>query len=841
VKYKNKLLVTAIYAAIFASAAMPAWADATDEDAAEAAKKATDSRVTVLAQSDDDENLLEEVLITGTRTQGRVLSDSPVPVDSFNIEDLAGQAHGDMTETIKNLVPSYSATPLTGDGSSFVRSTSLRGLPPDEVLVLVNSKRRHRSALIQQFGSAMSAGSHAVDIGHIPSIALKNVEVLRDGAAAQYGSDAIAGVLNFILNDSDSGGSFEAQYGQFYEGEHSYRMAGNIGLKLGNSGFANLSFEWTENEQLIRGFQPAAAATAIAAGVQNVGTDSPYSGDPLAQTWGRPENDGIRTVWNIGYELDNGSEFYMFGNYSETYGNYRFFYRNPTSALSGQNHSSMQPMPAVPNDPSQGNFCWCDSLTGGYTPWFTGEQEDLSNTAGFRGEMSDGTFYDLSLSFGSNFIDYTLFNSLSPTYGPNSKRNFNTGDLVEEDKALNLDFSKAINDNTNLAWGFEGREEIYIIRAGEAQSFEPGPYTFVNFQTNPDTGLGYSAPPIGSNGRTGFTSGAAGLFSRSNIAVYVDMEHDFSDDTMLQLAARIENFDDFGATTDGKIAFRHNFSDNFTFRAAASTGFRAPTPGQSNVTSIVTTFDGATGLQEQQGTVKPTDALAVSLGGKALEAEEATSISIGFTASPTDEWTITFDIYDVDVDERIVKTQDIPIVNPLFTKLSFYTNGLNTETQGFDLVALYEREWDSGSNTDFSFAWNHNTTDVVGQNQVNGVNPVSASNIFNIENNLPEDRVSLTARHYSGKFTTTVRANYYGETIDERNNREPVDAATFVDFSVGYQANDNYTFTLGANNVFDEFPNEITTRVGNGLAYPRRTPMGYDGGMWYLRGVYSFD
>ncbi|MFT5139221.1 MAG: iron complex outermembrane receptor protein [Lysobacterales bacterium] len=833
-EHTKKLLVNAIYAALLVGAAVPVFAETTEEKSTDAVDQKTESRVTTLAQADDDLKTLEEVLITGTRSQGRIASDSTVPIDSFNAADLADQAHGDLTETIKNLVPSYSATPLTGDGSSFVRSTSLRGLPPDEVLVLVNSKRRHRSALIQQFGSAMSSGSHAVDIGHIPSIALKNVEVLRDGAAAQYGSDAIAGVLNFILNDADHGGTIEAQYGQFYEGETSYRVAGNAGFKLGENGFINLSFEWTDNEQLIRGFQPSAAAAAIAGGAPLVGQDSPYEGDTLAQTWGRPENDGIRTAWNIGVDLQGGSSFYVFGNYSETYGNYRFFYRDP-------NNSTLQPMPVNPNDPSQGNFCWCNDLPGGFTPWFTGDQEDFSTTVGWKGEMSDGTMFDVSLGYGSNIIDYTLFNSLNSSWGPQSPRDFDTGDLLEEDYTLNIDFSRQLNDKTNMAWGLEMRQENYVITAGDVFSRDPGPYTWVNFQTNPETGLPYSAPPIGASGRSGFGADSAGTFTRDNFAAYVDVEWDVSDDTLIQAAGRVENFDDFGTTANGKLAFRHNLNDNFTLRGAVSTGFRAPTPGQSNVTSIVTTFDGTTGLQTQQGTVKPTDPLAVSLGGKALEPEESTNISIGFTASPNDDWTITFDIYSVDVDDRIVKTQDIPIVNPLFTRLSFYTNALQTETDGFDLVALYEREWDNGSNTDFSFAWNHNETDVTGQTQVNGIDPVSAGNIFNIENNLPDDRISLTARHYSGAFTTTLRANYYGETIDERNNREPVGSATFVDFSVAYQVNDDYAMTLGANNVFDEYPNTITTRLGNGLAYPRRTPMGYDGGMWYLRGVYTFN
>jgi iron complex outermembrane receptor protein len=612
-------------------------------------------------------------------------------------------------------------------------------------------------------------------------------------------------------------------------------VAGNAGFKLGENGFANLSFEWTDNEQLIRGFQPAAAQSAIDAGIPFVGEDSPYEGDTLAQTWGRPESDGLRTAWNIGMDFAGGDHsFYAFGNYSETYGNYRFFYRNPTN-------SSLQPMPIDPSDPSAGNFCWCNSLPGGYTPYFVGEQQDIATVIGFSGELADGTIYDASVAYGFNEIDYTLYNSLNPSFGPMSPRDFDTGDLKEEDFTLNIDFSRELNASTNIGFGFEMREENYIIKAGDRYSREPGPYTWVNFLINPETGSNYSAPPIGSNGRSGNAIGAAGTFTRENIAAYVDVEWDLSDDTLIQVAGRFENYDTFGATTDGKVAFRHNVSDKLTFRGAVSTGFRAPTPGQANVTSIVTTFDGATGLQEQQGTVRPTDAIAVSLGGKELEPEESTNVSIGFTSNPTDDWTVTFDIYQVDVDDRIAKTQDIPVDHPLFTRLSFYTNALQTETRGFDLVALYEREWDNGSNTDFSFAWNHNKTDVTGQNQVNGINPVSSGNIFNIENNLPEDRVTLTARHFYGPLTTTVRANFYGDTIDERNNREPVDSATFVDLSVAYQVSDELALTLGASNVFDEYPNTIATRVGNGLAYPRRTPMGYDGGMWYLNARYTFE
>ena len=834
----KKLLANAIYIALISCVALPVMAETNEEKdkeaANEAAREAADSRVTLLAQADDEEMALEEVLITGTRTAGRTAADSPVPIDSFNAADLASQPIGDMTETLRNLVPSFTATPLTGDGSAFIRPTSLRGLPPDDTLVLINSKRRHRSALIAQFGAAMNSGSHATDVGHIPSIALKSVEVLRDGAAAQYGSDAIAGVINFILKDADHGGSLDVQFGEFYEGERSYKVAGNKGFKLTGDGFLNVSFEWTDNEQLVRSTQRPNAQALIDAGVHRVGLDSPYNDNPNVQTWGRPENDGLRLAFNAGIDLGGGHEFYSFGNYAETSGTYRFFYRDP-------GNSALAQMPINPTDPSQGNFCWCDTLTGGFTPFFVGDQDDISLVAGFKGELADSTMYDVSFAWGANDIDYTLFNTLNSSLGPDAPRNYDTGDLLEEDFSINADFSKQISAKANLAWGMELRQENYNIRPGEPASYIAGPYTWVNFQINPETGANYRAPNIGASGRSGFTPEGAGRFTRENIAAYVDVEYEVSDDTLLQFAARFENFDDFGTTTDGKFAFRHDVSDQFTVRGGVSTGFRAPTPGQSNVTSIATTFDGATGAQTQQGTVRPDDPLAISLGGAPLEPEESTSFSLGFSATPSDDWIVSLDLYRIDVDDRINKTQDIPIVHPLFTRLSFYTNALNTETTGIDLVAEYSKAWTGGSNTDFTFAWNHNKTDVVSQNPVNGVNPVGDTFIHNVEKNLPEDRFSVTARHYSGSFTTTVRANHYGSHEDERSPFPQVNAATLVDLSVNYLVNDNYSVTLGANNLFDEFPNKVASRASQGLPYPRRTPIGYDGGMWYLRGTYTFD
>jgi iron complex outermembrane receptor protein len=794
------------------------------------------------AQGTDDE-AIEEIVTTGTRSRPRSATDSPVAIDSFGPDALDRQAHGDLTENIKNLVPSFTATALTGDGSAFVRSTSLRGLPPDETLLLVNGKRRHRSALLQLFGAAMSAGAHASDMGPLPSIAFKRVEVLRDGASSQYGSDAIAGVINFILRDDDQGGKFEAQYGQFYEGELALKIAGNVGMQLGDGGFLNLSAEWIDQEQLSRGFQPAAAQAAIDAGVPGVGLDSPYDGDKLAQTWGRPENQGLRTAWNMGIPLSGGKELYMFGNWADTYGNYRFFYRDP-------GHSSLQPMPLDPTDPSQGNFCWCILLPGGYTPYFEGFQTDFSNVVGIRGEFRNGVSYDISGSYGMNKQEYVLSNTLSPTYGPDSPRKFKTGDLKEADKSINVDLSWAASAAVNVAFGLEWREEEWTVFPGDTESWLPGPYASVGEFIDPQTGANYATPPNVSNGRVGFSTDVAGSFSRYNYSAYTDIEWDVSDDFLLQLALRHEDFEDFGTTTNAKIATRYNVTDAFTIRAALSSGFRAPTPGQSNQEIIVTTFDTSSGaaVQVQQGTLPPTDPRLVALGGKPLEPEEANNVSIGFTADLTSSLSITADWYQVDVDDRIVKTLDIDVSgDPAFAgsgfrNVAFYTNGLETETTGIDVVLTYDLDHAGGANTSFALAWNHNDTEITKFNLVNGVQPVTDGTAFNIEENLPDNRASLSINHYRNQWQFTSRINWYDEARDERDfpNADVIDAAATVDLEARYDYNDSFTVAIGANNAFDKFPNKIPTRLSNGLPYSRRTPFGYDGGMWYVKGILNF-
>ena len=780
-----------------------------------------------------------DVFVTGTRAAARTAMKSPTPIDGFDDLTLRRQGNGDLTETLKNLVPSFNATPLTGDGAAFVRPTSMRGLPPDNILVMTNSKRRHRSALISHFGAAMNVGAQAVDVGMIPSIAIKKLEVLRDGAAAQYGSDAIAGVMNFMLKDNSSGYQVHVTGGQWMEapngrgGETDVTIAANVGLPLTENGFVNLSFEYADRPELSRGNQHASAADGYK------GWDANDAGQDVdewqtAMNWGRPIGSGFKSVWNAGLKISDNVSAYSFGNYADTFGEYSFFLRAPGKS------GALTAVPLNPADPSEGNFSWGDTYPLGFTPRLEGHGNDFSSVVGIKGDDLFGLGYDFSASYGKNHIRYYLKNTLNLSWGPYSPHNFDIGDLEQAETNLNADFTYAMGDAINLAFGAEWREESYTMFAGQKESWMPGPWANVALLNDPEIpgdSTVYTAPGLAANGMPGTSPAAAGVFDRQNTAFYADVEYAMGDALLLQIAVRTEDFSDFGATSNYKFAGRYSLGDLATLRGGISTGFRAPTPGQSNYTGIVTSFDGPTGMQVQEGTVRPTDALAIALGGAPLVPEEATNTSFGFTTSPIDNLSLTFDLYTINIVNKIIKSRSLAVENnPEFKKLAFYTNALDTETSGYDLVLTYRM-----GNTNFGLAMNHNETEVVEQRQINGEDPISAGLIDNIENNLPKDRITATVtQDFGDALSLMVRLNNYSETIDERSAQDVIDPITFIDVELRYSVSNNLNVVFGANNVTNAYPNEIDTRASQGMPYPRRSPLGYHGGMTYLRLMYDF-
>jgi iron complex outermembrane receptor protein len=781
---------------------------------------------TASAQNAADDEFIEEIVTTGTRSaKPRSAGDSPVPVDVLSAETVEALGNtADMTDNIKALVPSYTATPATGDGSAFVRPTSLRGTAPDQTLVLINGKRRHRSALVQFFAPAAGNGAHGVDIGMIPSLAVKRVEVLRDGASSQYGSDAIAGVMNFILKDAPEGGQVQAQFGEYFDGESSMRFGANVGLPIGDNGFVNATIDWVENDALSRGIQRPDAQALIDSGVQGVGADAPFGDAPLVQTWGRPETEGVRFFLNSGFELSDSAELYARFSLAETDGRYRFFYRTP-------DHSSL----------TQHRADGYTGLPAGFTPYLDGAQDDSSIVVGVHGEFESGMLYDFSFNYGKNELDYFLNNTVNgdlPLVGtcPNceiSQRDFDVGGYSQQETTVNADFSMPMSDAINVAFGFEAREETFTAYAGEPTSFEGG----------------------GSSGFRGVEPVNAGDFKRDNIAIYADIEHDISEALLLQYAARYENFSDFGGTLNGKLAGRLRLTDSFALRAAVSTGFHAPTPGQSNVSTIITTFDGTTGAQVEEGLFPVSDPDVIAAGGAPLTEEQSTNISAGFTADIGDWLSITADIYQIEVNDRIYRTGDIPVPSDPGEperSISFYTNALDVEHQGIDIVATSSLDIGSNTSVNLALAYAYNTVDVTGQKLINGIQPVNDGLVEDIENNYPEHRWVLTGNFLVGEnFNLMARINYFGEHYDERGtigaDVEPsakIDPIYYLDLEAGWNINENWRVVLGGSNVFDEYIDEIgppnANRLSVGLQYPRRTVANYEGGSWYLKGIYSW-
>ena len=773
---------------------------------------------------------IEKISVIGSRSsKERTVADSPVPIDILSADDLNSVSGVDLTDSLKALIPSYTATPATGDGSAFVRPTSLRGTASDQTLILVDGKRRHRSALVQFFAPAAGNGAHAPDVGMIPSIALKRIEVLRDGAASQYGSDAIAGVINFVTKDASEGGLVELQYGQHYEGESSVKLAVNKGLALGEDGFLNLSLEYSDNDALSRGVQRPDAQALVDGGVQGVGADSPFGDSPLVQTWGRPETEALRMFINAGMELDGNKQAYGRFSYADTSGRYRFFYRSPT-------HSTINDLVAEGYDGGLTNT--------GFTPFLDGEQTDYSAIVGLKGQMFNDTAYDVSVSTGSNELNYFLNNSINQGLGLTAdlqipQMGFNTGGYQQEEMNINADFSTLLTDNLNLAYGLEWREEKYTSMAGEVNSYSDAA----------------GQPNGGVSGMRGIEAKNAGTFSRDNVAVYVDVEHDVTDELLMQYALRYEDFSDFGGTTNWKVAGNYSLTDDLSLRAALSTGFHAPTPGQANVSSIITTFDG-NGAQQEEGLIPATSDLAISLGGQELKEEESTNFSIGLSSSLGDNTTVTLDYYQIAVDDRIYRTGNIDVADSdLFDSVSFYTNVLDVEHSGIDLVVSSSFDWNTTSTTDVAFAYGYNEIEVVNVREVNGETPVSTSTVEDIENNFPNHRFVLTTNtSFSDDWNLMVRANFYGAHYDERgtiagngsdgSKSAEIGSIVYLDAELGYQVNDAMRVKLGFTNIVDSYIDEINSPNANrqsvGLQYPRRSAANYEGGSWYLGVSYGF-
>jgi iron complex outermembrane receptor protein len=818
---------------------------------------------------------VERIAVIGSRSAPRSVAESPVPIDIIGGDELGKNASSDMLDMLVGAIPSLNsrAQPIS-DAASLIRPVNLRGLPSDSSLILLNGKRRHRASVIAFQGGGINDGAQGPDISVIPSVALKQVEVLRDGAAAQYGSDAIAGVMNFVLKDDSDGGSMSVKHGSYYEGDGDQTIIdGNIGLPFTQDGFVNLSFQLKDADATSRSVQRPDAQ-----GIADAGNTSIQ--DP-AQIWGNPEvKDDITLFGNVGLDLGDDKEFYMFGNYSERDVTGGFYYRNPhnrgnvysidggetllvgdiaqsqgaarTCAVVPANVGNVLNTPeyqAMVADPNC--FSMNQIFPGGYTPQFGGNITDTSLTIGTKGDinsgMLEGWYFDLSGSVGRNESKFNLQNTLNPSLGLETPVDFQTGSYIQMEKTFNFDlvkgFDMGLEELVNVATGLEWREESFEIVSGEEASWEAGAYADQGFN-------------IGSHGFKGFGPETQGRNDRRNIAAYVDVEAQVSEDFLLGAAVRYEDFTTFGNTTNYKLTAQYTLNDEFSFRASHSTGFRAPTVGQANVVNTQTSL--VMGELIQTFLAPPTNPLSAFYGGKELSPEESRSFAGGMVYQAGDFF-FTLDYYNIEVTDRLAQSSQIDVeaddyaelealgvANPeLISAVTYFANDFDTTTQGVDIVANYSMELLDGD-TMLSLAYNWNETTVDKFNP----NTTDEGKVHRLEEGMPDHRATFTISQTWDSVTSFVRVNYFGEYFATHADdtcaigcwNEIADSAITVDAEVSYFLNDSITLSVGANNIFDQEAQELPEESYGvlGAQYYESGPFDYNGGFYYVKATYNF-
>ena len=806
--------------------------------------------------------LEDRVVVVGSRAQPRSVTASAVPIDAIPYEDFAGQGDTDVADQLRTLVPSYNVNPQqVGDGARLIRPATLRGLAPDHTLVLVNGKRRHRGAVITWIGNGVADGSQGPDISSIPSIALRQVEVLRDGAAAQYGSDAIAGVMNFLLKDDRSGGSLELHTGGYGAGDgRTWTVAGNAGLPLGGTGFANLSLEYGNSGATDRSVQRDDAAALIAAGSDAVA-------DP-AQIWGSPSVDDNLKLWgNFGHLFANGAQAYGYANYTRRTVESGFFFRNPNtrsavfsadggrSLLVGDVLDAGDRMPdgtagcpAVPVTAARPDpaalarvfadpdcFSFQERFPGGFTPRFGGDVLDASVVAGVRGQLAGGLLWDASASVGSSTADFSIYDTVNASLGPASPTTFDPGAYRQDDVGLNVDLSYPLNDRVNLAGGAEWRNERFEVGLGDEPSWQIGPYA----------AQGFSA---GSNGFPGFSPIAAGTWSRANAAVYGDLEVRGGDDAWtLGSALRLERFEDFGAAVNGKLSGRVRLAPAAAVRASASTGFRAPTPGQQNAFNVSTQYDPTLMDLVNNGTIPSTSRVARLRGGEPLEPERSVNFTAGavIDAGP---FSLTADYFRIRLADRLALTQLFALspgeVDGLLAEgvtsagnlqnFRFFTNHFETVTQGLDLVATYAPPR-LGGRTTFGLLFNRTATAVTRFDP----SVLDETRIRQLQEAIPGTRWNATVRQALGGWSLLARLGYYDEWFDARD-LYVYHGDAVVDLEAAYPIGDSTTLTIGGRNALNKYPEENPIARAKGNPYSAHTPFGINGAFYYLRLNYGW-
>jgi iron complex outermembrane receptor protein len=782
----------------------------------------------------DSVKTLGSVIITGTRQSGLKAADSAAPVQVLDAATLQRTGQADLIKALTQNLPSFTSDAKGGDASALTTAARLRGLSPNHTLVLVNGKRRHGTSNLNVSASAFQGGA-AADLGLIPLSAIDHIEVLQDGAAAQYGSDAIAGVINIILKSNSSGGVINAGWGRYYDGGGiTPSLSANIGFAPTDSSYLNFSAETKHHDHSDQSDYDARFVAPYLkpadANVKNV-SDYPY----VNHAFGDAEVQQSIFSVNAGVEIDPAIEVYGFATYGRKDAEAIQNYRGPSTAV------GVYPL--------------------GFSPIETHDETDYSFTAGAKGKAVYDWNYDLSFTTGEDTADVGNIDSLNVQLWKDtgaSPTDFYEGYLESTQKTANLDFNRDFDvgwvEPLNAAFGFEWRKDGYAIGEGEPASVYRG---------------GAAAFP-------GFTASDAGNHSRTSSAVYFDLAFAPIEKLKLDTALRTEHFSDFGNATIGKLTGRYDFTSIFAVRGTLSNGFRAPTLAED--------YYSATSVSPTTASViLPSAASAARLLGlDELEAEKSRNISLGIVLNPSAKLTATLDVYRITIDNRILQSGTIygklngvvisPAVNAAIAAngnvipagintsgVSIYSNAADTRNTGADLLLTYADNYGAIGNIDWTAALNYNEVEVTKVDdappQIGTQKILDQAALSYIEDSSPQFRLNLGATWKKDDWIVSLHENIFGSSsylasIDNTNYYRSTLSTKFItDLEVINRITKAFSLSIGANNLFNVYPDKLNADYRNVLnvagrqnvaVYPSFSPIGINGGYYYARATFKF-
>lgn len=813
-------------------------------------KEVTVGREAIHVTMDSDESTLSEVSVVGSRGKPRTDVNRPVPVDVLNAKELQITGQTELGQMAQFTSPSFNSAKYGINGvANYADPATLRGMSPDQVLLLVNGKRRHQFSALN-LNVTLGKGTVTTDLNSIPSLAVERLEILRDGAAAQYGSDAIAGIVNLGLNKSVGKGTFRTQWGQTSEGDGTNYMGSiNYGFKLGKEGSylnATVSYNKADGTQrsdpyigriYVAAAQPVAREDSVRRlrGVWPTTT----SGTPFrVSTYGSNPFTALQTFVNIGYPLRNGWSIYAFGGTSQKDVAAEGFFRN-----------------AIPTDANSNVAIYPN----GYDPDLPGKSVDRSGVVGLQRQLADGWNMDFSTGFGHNYLDLWAKNTTNPSMGAASPTDFYVGRSGFGQSTTEANLSKALNvgnlESFNLAVGGQYRVDFFKLTAGDENSYKEGPV---------------AGKASGSSGRPGIAPSDEVNTNRSNLGLYADVETDITKRFLVATALRYEYYNDFGSNISGKLATRYKLTEHLALRGSINKGFRAPSLQQ--IFNSVTTSTVQAGAIRQTKQLPSSDSRLAQLGIEKPQAENSWNYNLGLTAKAGEKLLFTLDAYQIDITDRIIisealTTTAVPAVKRLFTgtpiqEISFFTNHLSTQTRGIDFVTTFKHNFNDNNRLNASVALTLNKTEITGvkatpSQLTEGAARPSAILIIDtisrslIETSQPRQKVLVSLGYQWKKLNVTVRGNHFGQVVawekpaNAPHRSQTFGAKTIYDAVLTYQVAKFLTISVGGNNITNVYPDKVFTNYGSYFSgqtpYTRNAnQFGFNGTTYYVNATVHF-